>query len=247
MVIDEVISESGKSKTATLERLLYGIEQLAKHGELPKTIGLDFFSAAITVNARGHGAKHLDPVHIDGGEHVDFDAKLLERSGKSKSGFAGVNGTGTAFRAFVPDVLSGGGTRYLPSRPTAMRAAIDRYEWFQKYGIPYGNVGWHVEEAAKLNPEKSVEQHLVELLDFVSSGAHGLRNPVTAADVEMTLANHRKANGIEVKLVVEDERPRTNFTSDVVLCAVCDEEIRDGEPFGPYGKSADFAHSSCIR
>src|SRR5690349_7740550 len=111
-IIDEVASGSGKSRTATLERLLYNLELIAKNGKLPEAIGLDFSGAAVAANVKGHGAKHLDPVNLDGGERVNFDTALLERSGKTKSGFAGVNATTSGtFRALVPDIASGAGSR----------------------------------------------------------------------------------------------------------------------------------------
>src|SRR5689334_16542147 len=95
-LVDEVVAQTGASRTATAERLLYAIELLSKNNLLPKEIGLDFFEATQLLNARGLGAKHLDPVMMAGGEHVDIDVSLLERSSKSKSNFAGVysvNGT----------------------------------------------------------------------------------------------------------------------------------------------------------
>ncbi len=273
-LVSEVSQLSEKSKTAIVEQLLEQIESHARHGELPKTFGLNIIEAAALINARGLGAKHLDPVHQAGGERIDFDASLLERSAKTKTGFAGVSATGTSFRALVPDVEMGGGTRYLPSRPTALAAAIDRFHWFEKYGIPYGNVGFHIEEARKLHPEKSIEQHLVELRDFLSGGAvYGLKNPVTLEEVERVLARHRTSSEssmpvrerrVEALPTIFDENEnaledlkheitkqaatpesRLKAVPDVVICAVCKEEIDGTEPFSPHGK-ADYAHQSCL-
>lgn len=247
-LVDRVAEMSGQSRRATFIRLLYQIELLAKNSKLPDAIGLDFVEQIALLNGRGLGAKHLDPVHQGGGERVNFDVALLERSAKSKTGFAGVNATtGNTFRALVPDVESGTGSRYLASRPTALLAAIDRFEWFERWGIPYGNVGIRVEEIKKKHAEWTMEQCLTALLEFQDDREEQfLKNPITRAAVERTLARHREANGIERPLVVEDERPGPPSRPDVVMCKICEEEIVEGEPFGPIGKGDDFAHVGCI-
>lgn len=256
-LVKESVDLSGQTKTATIERLLFVVESLARHGKLPEAFGLDIIEAAAVINARGLGAKHLDPVHIGGGERIAFDERLLERSNKTKTGYAGVSATGSSFRALVPDVEMGGGTRYLPSRPTALRAAIDRYEWFQKHNIPYGNLGWHVNDLKTKHPEWSDQQCLEYLHAMFSGNAFGLKNPVSLDEIERALERYadrdtKPANEpesrqelIHAQATAEPPASRLASVPDVVRCALCKEAIDDGEPFGPYGK-ADYAHVACL-
>lgn len=262
-LVDEVISSTGDSRTATLERLLYGIELLAKNAKLPESVGLDFIEAARVLSSRGLGAKHLDPVRLDG-ERVDFDVSLLETSNKSKSAFAGVFATtGSTFRALVPD-LDNGGTKYLPSRATALRAAIDRYEYFTTNGIPYGNIGKNFEHWKTLHPDWSIEEIFRALRDDVQRT--GLKWPYNEEQLEKMIATYYARNPPKAAPAkhkdTEIERNAINRSAtletiggakpsrlaavpDKVFCATCKEEIEEGEPFGPVGKS-DYAHTYCI-
>jgi len=238
-LVSEIAEITGRSKTACVELLLEQVEHHARHGKLPETFGLAVIEAAAVVNARGLGARHLDPVHQAGGEHVDFDVSLLERSNKTKTGFAGVSTTGTGFRALVPDPEVGG-TRYLPSRPTALLAAIDRYRWFERFGIPYGNLGWHIAELKKKHPEWDDRQCLEQLRLLLEDGnASGLKNPITLEEVERALARYPE----------RDNKPanssRLAAVPDILQCAICKSEITATEPFGPYGKDG-YAHTSCL-
>lgn len=192
-LVDEVVAQTGASRTATAERLLYAIELLSKNNLLPKEVGLDFFEATQMLNARGLGAKHLDPVMMAGGEHVDIDVSLLERSSKSKSNFAGVYSVnGTSFRAMVPDFDGNGGTKYLASRPTALRAAIDRYEYFTLHGIPYGNIGRHVEHWRKMRPFATMD----EIIQILRSEADNpsYKDPFTSEQLDAWLERYEAAN-----------------------------------------------------
>lgn len=271
--VDQLTKEigdlSGRTKTATVEHLLRVVEMLARHGKLSEAFGLEVLEAAAVINARGLGAKHLDPVHLGGGERVGFDERKLERSNKTKTGYAGVSATGTSFRALVPDVEMGSGTRYLPSRPTALLAAIDRYEWFKKHGIPYGNLGWHVEEVRKRNPEWTDRQCLEYLRIVFSGSTFGIKNPVTLDEIEDALAQLKpepvpvRERVVEVlptifeqneeamaelaEYIAKEASPPSRLAAvpDVVRCALCKQEIEDGEPFGPHGKH-DYAHQACL-
>jgi hypothetical protein len=300
-LVDEVVAVNGGSRTSVLERLLFCTEQLARHGKLPESFGLEVCDAAKVLISRGMGAKHLDPVQLEG-DRVNFDVSLLETSGKSRSSFAGVYATGSSFRAVVPD-LETGGSKYLASRATALRAAIDRYDYFKAHGIPYGNLGKHVEHWKALHPEWSMEQIFELLREDVDRV--GIKWPFTAEQLEATIAAHKARQpkaAIEVasgcpgcgrteeshrcsvclawgcvcnghfkedaEIAAEEEakaapiipgriakleqiaaaKPapsRLTSVPDKVFCVECKDEIVEGEPFGPVGKS-DYAHVSCI-
>lgn len=248
--LDQLISKTaeatGRSRAATLDLFLLAVEVYAKHNKFTDGIGLLWIEQISLLNDTGLGAKHTDPVMRGGGEHVDFDVSLLETSNKSKTGFAGVYATtGNSFRALVPDVEKGGGTRYLASRPTPLQAAIDRFKHFEKYGLPYGAIGWHVEEQRKRNPKITVEQALLNVREFLADGhTFGMKNPIALEDLDRALARHREVNGIETKIIIEDERPRSTPIEVTVKCNVCQQEIEDGEPFGPHGDG--YSHSSCV-
>lgn len=245
-LVSEIAKATERSKTATVEALLFRVEVYAKHGKFTEAFGLEWIEQMTILNAQGHGAKHADPVQLAGGEHVDFDVSLLETSAKSRTGFAGVHATtGNSFRALVPDVEAGGGTRYLTSRKTALQAAIDRFNHYEKYGLPYGAIGWHVEEQRKRNPKITVEQALLNVREFLADGhTFGMKNPIALEDLDRALARHREVNGIETKVIIEDERPRSEPIEVTAKCNVCEQEIEDGEPFGPHGDG--YSHSSCV-
>lgn len=267
-LVSEISQLSGKSKTASVELLLEQVEAHARHNKLPETFGLNVIEAAALLNARGLGAKHLDPVHQAGGEHVPFDERLLERSNKTKTGYAGVSAHGPSFRALVPDVEAGGGTRYLPSRPTGLLAAIDRYEYFKKHNLPYGNLGWHVADLKTKHPDWTDRECLEHLRLFLEDGnTYGMKNPVTLEEVDRALERFidrdvKPANEPEPRTVVDPshdaneerihaiatiEPPASRLAAvpDVVRCVICEEEIVDGEPFGPHGRR-DYAHVACL-
>ena len=176
-----------------LERILDSIEQLAQNDLIPRDMGLDLYSASKVLVARGMGAKHLDPVMMAGGEHVDIDVSLLERSAKSKSQFAGVYSVnGTSFRAMVPDFDGNGGTKYLASRPTALRAAIDRYEYFTQHGIPYGNIGRHVEHWRKMRPFASMDEIIQILRGEADNPSY--KDPFTSEQLDAWLERYEAMN-----------------------------------------------------
>jgi hypothetical protein len=263
-LIEHVAKTMDRSKTEALRSLLFRVETLARHGKLTADFGLEWVEAAALVNAQGMGAKHEDPVAASG-EHVAFDISLLEKSGKSKTGFAGVHATtGNSFRALVPDPEKGG-TRYLTSRPTALQAAIDRFEWFERYGIPYGNVGFHVNHFMSVRPDWSVEQTLREMIEMARSpgGVSAFKNPYTLEEAEKTLERYLKRNKPEAAKPDEPEhvehtrggtlaavpaprKPAIEVVTAEVHCAVCGETIEEGQPFGPFGKDPDdYAHTGC--
>ena len=246
-LVGELGTVNGRSKTANVENILYLVELLARNGKLSTENGftLDFAEASSIVNARGHGARHLDPVELAGGEQVHFDVSLLERSGKSKSGFAGVYATtGSSFRALVPD-LEQGGSRYLTSRPTAVHAAIDRWHYYEQHGIPYGNIGFHVEHLRSLNPALSVEGALRQLLDM--GEMYGIKNPYKLDDVQRILDRHLARNGGKSSVPVEPApapKPIGIAEDGKAYCAICKDEIVENEPFSPHGKT-EYAHAGC--
>lgn len=245
-MVKELTAITGRSKTFTVEDLLFRVETLLRHNKLPETFGLDVIEAAGLVNARGLGAKHLDPVHQDGGLHVAFDVELLEKSSKAKTGFAGVYATTSgSFRALVPDVEQGNGSRYLDSRPTALRAAIDRFEWFEKYAIPYGNVGRHVTHYMNTKGH-DIDEALRELRMLLSGGpVEGLRWPVTLEEVDALIERRIGLHyGKQPEEFPSAGKASTPAISEPVICAVCDEAIKDGSSMGPHGKTG-WAHSHC--
>jgi hypothetical protein len=264
-LVDELVKVTGKSRTACIDMLLFRVEQFARNGEFDKTWGHEWVEVSTIVNARGLGAQHEDPVMLDGGEEIAFDIKLLEKSGRAKTGFAGVYATtGNVFRALVPDTKQGG-SRYLKSHKTALNAAIERFEYFERFGIPYGNVGIQVESLMKRHPEMTIATALADLRDGGLN--YGLKDPYTIEEVEATLARHCAVNGIPVPPIpppawVPDRTPRApgkpklvegpapesepgKTTLDIVTCSICKDPIEEGEPFSPQGR-ADFAHSGCL-
>lgn len=242
-LISAIAEETGRTKTGALQELLLRIETYAKHGKVTEAFGLEWIEQIALLNAKGHGARHLDPVHVGGGEQIDFDVTLLEKSTKSKTGFAGVNATtGNTFRALVPDVEGGTGSKYLASRPTAVLAAIDRYRHYEKWALPYGNIGFHMEHWRKMRPNMTDEERLVMIRE--DADTMGIKNPVKAAEVDRVLARHREIHGTKMKIEIEDAPRSLKSVPSIVVCCVCDQEIEDGEPFGPRGKD-DYAHSSC--
>lgn len=256
VLITELVKIHGRTKMFSIDFLLSRIEQIARNGKMTAELfGLELVEAATLVNARGLGAKHEDPVQLEGGEAIAFDITLLEKTGKSKTGFAGVYTTsGGTFRALVPDVAAGG-SRYLASRKTALAAAIDRFHHFDTHGIPYGHIGWHVEQYKSRHSDWSTERCLVAMVDFANmpGGTYGLKNPYTLDEVEKTLARHRIANKIDPKDWTRPSYERQDSLSanssapttlDVVVCIECKEPIEEGEPFSPRGAS-DFIHAGC--
>ena len=254
-LVDDVAKLMGRSRTATLEALLYRVELLARNNKLTEAFGLDWMEAAAILNARGLGAKHTDPVMLAGGEHVAFDIELLEVSGKSRGGYTGVNATtGSSFRALVPDVEQGG-TRYLASRPTSLEAAIDRYRWFERYGLAYGNLGRNVEHWKRMRPQWTMEEILVNLVEDASS-AKDLKHPYTLAQAEHLLARLRERSRSTVHLgelarsasqaLTETETPAVS--EDVtILCSMCSEPIEDAMDLATWGKTpGSFSHKSCV-
>ncbi len=245
LLVDKLVADSGLSKTATVEHLLRQFELLAKNNKLPEAVGLDVLEAVALLNAQGHGAKHLDPVDLHGGGALRYDIKLFEVSRKTKTGFEGVHATTSGkFRALVPDVMNGGGSKYLPVRGDGASAAQDRYEWFEKHGLPYGNIGVHIEAARKRHPNKTDEQLLVELRDFMSNmNPASFKNPVTVEEIERTLARYREAHGIVVPMEIEPS-PISSGRPATVMCVHCNLEIGDGQPFKQRTKDR-WAHRSC--
>jgi hypothetical protein len=267
--LDEMAKLMGRSRTAALENLLFSFETLARHGKLPAEFGLAWIEIATLVNGRGLGTKHADPV-AETGEQIDIDVSLLEQGGKAKTGFVGVHATtGNSFRALVPDVEAGVGSRYLPSRKTAVLAAIDRYKFYEQHGLPYGNIGQQVEHYKKVRPEWTLEQTLVELYNMGLDGSSKtVKYPFTLEQAAHVLKAYRDKNG--TKFLTKDEqpepaplvhvqRPGTSTTAPkkpepvveapkadkpIVKCAVCDEILDGTEPYGLYGKD-EFAHTGC--
>lgn len=240
----KLLEEAGRLTRTTvnqaLDRLLLAIELHASGGKLD--IGIEWTRAAAAVQ---EAAENEPEPQTD---FPDVDHALLEH-GKSRTGFNGVYFANGKFRAIVPDPAQGGGAKTLPGRTTALEAAVDRYRWYQEHGIPYGNLGWHVALHQEQHPEKSIEQCLLWAHDLVSSGTYGLKKPFTLEQVEKTLAQHRKLHGI----TPPEEKPPTDTSAPVtatlskVMCAVCKDEIADGEPFAPHPSARDaWAHAGCV-
>jgi hypothetical protein len=226
-----------------LERMLVEVELHAKLDKLDKLdLGIAWRAAAETVRAR-HAAA-AEPEQTD---FPDVDHELLEH-GKSRSGFVGVYFANGKFRAIVPDPSQGMGAKTLPGRSTALEAAVDRYRWYHEHGIPYGNLGWHITNHREQHPEKSVEEALLWAYDLVSSGTFGLKRPFTLDQVERTLAAHRKRLGLPDAVPPAGatvSRDAAEVTE--ILCAVCKEEIVEGEPLCAHSSSPNaWAHQGCV-
>lgn len=245
-MVDHVAGLMERSRTDTLGLLLFRVETLCRHGKA-ETFGLEWQEAATILNAQGGGAKHVDPVMLGGGEHITFDISLLEVSSKSKGGYTGVNATtGSSFRALVPDVERGG-TRYLASRPTSLEAAIDRYRWFERYGLAYGDLGRNVEHWKKMRPAWSMEEILVSLVEDASS-AGDLKYPYTLAQAEHLLARFRGRNKaitgpVSSPAAVAKIEPVPEPQLEVVACTVCHELIDDANDASI--SRTGFTHRSC--
>lgn len=247
----------GRNSTDTLELLLFRIETLLRHSKIPE-IGLEWIEIAETLNLRGAAPANADPVKV-AGERIDFDISVLERSGRGRTGFSGVYATtGSSFRALVHDPVNGG-SKYLPSRPTAVQAAIDRYEWYMQHGIAYGNVGIFVEDYMKRNLGATAEEALIAALDF---GDTQIKHPFARKQVEETLRRYREKQGlphIDVDRPVWDQiaalKRRVNEPKalidvlpegDASACSVCHELLNEHEPKAFIGDTMNIAHARCI-
>lgn len=228
------------SVSETLDRMLVAIELHARLGKLD--IGIEWSEAASRLKLKAETV----PEQTD---FPDVDHELLEH-GKSRSGFVGVYFANGKFRAIVPDPAQGMGAKTLPGRTTALEAAVDRYRWYHEHGIPYGNLGWHIAQHREQHPEKSVEQALLWAHDLVSSGTFGLKKPFTLDQVERTLRAHRKRLGLPeapVEEIVETVVKPVTLDVKTITCAVCTEEIVEGEPITPHSSAPDaWAHSACV-
>jgi len=246
-LVQGVAKLMNRSPTDTLELLLFRIETAGRHGKLEDLgLGLEWMEIAAVLNVNGHGAANKDPVAMDGaGDGINFNVELLEKSTRSRTGFAGVYPTGSSFRALVPDPKTNG-TRYLQSRGTSVQAAIDRYQWFAKHGLPYGNIGLFVEWQRKSFPNKSILEHLIEARNWVNAG---LKHEFTAAEVEAAISAYRAANDIpdernEEDLPLAKAEPATTA---LPVCGVCNEQIAAHEKFAFYGAGNDVAHvATCL-
>lgn len=225
-----------------LERMLVEVELHAKLDKLDKLdLGIAWKAAAEAVRAR------LEASEPEQTDFPDVDHSLLEH-GKSRTGFVGVYFANGKFRAIVPDPAQGMGAKTLRGHTTALEAAVERYRWYQTHGLPYGNLGWHIALHREQHPEKSEEQALLWAHDLVSSGTFGLKKPFTLEQVENTLAALRKRLG-RPEVVPAPEATVDLTTSKPVtfstFCAICKEEIVEGEPVSAHG-SSEWAHAACV-
>ena len=171
--------------------LMTRFEVLAKHDRMAE-FGLEWVDAARQLNT----TPKLDTTSSDI-EVNDFDVRLLEKNLKSKSNFAGVYaaGGGSAFRATVPDPVTG--QRYLASHPTALAAAIERFKWFEENGVPYGNLGKKIEQSERSVPDWTMEEHLENAVEEAANGvAKTLKYPYTQQQAQSTLDRYRATKGI---------------------------------------------------
>jgi hypothetical protein len=214
-LVETVADAMGKSRTAALEALLYRVELMAKHEKLTEAFGLDWIDAAAVLKLAGMGAAAKDPVLAGGGEAVDFDVKLLETSRASKSGYAGVYATGSAFRALVTDPKTNG-SRYLQSRPTAVLAAIDRFKWYEQWAMPYGLVGDFLNAeiydnvAFKNLPEPRRTLLGLEYALHVVTTVPGVKIKPDPMQLRATIKRYRELHG----MVPEDQDPTMETAKD---------------------------------
>jgi hypothetical protein len=242
----------GRSEPDALELLLFRVETAARHGKLAEIgLGLEWAEVADVLNANGYGATNGDPVLMAGGEVVDFDISLLETTKQGRTGYAGVYASGTGFRALVPNVENKG-SKYLQVRPTALRAAIDRYEWFHEWGVPYGNLGAWLAEYCERNPEAS----MIEAFSFAKDFAgERLKKPFTRKQLDATIARYREVNGlppedahghVEAPGSFAHVDPAPVEAAEPAKCKVCSVAFKERERFVFIGKSDDVAHAGCL-
>lgn len=235
----------GQPITKVLEALLLDVELLLQHEKMPRELGMRWLAAMELVNVARSAPARADAIAKTGVDHVDFDVALLERSTRSRTGFAGVYSTsGGTFRALVPDPERGG-TKYLASRPTALQAAIDRYEWHQKFKLPYGNLAYFIDEYKQANLGATDRRALEEALDFAD---RGLRRSFSRAQVLEAIANldAREDKGKTLVEVFTEPQDRLGAPEADEICHVCKELF-----FPHQGKSfvldtLHAAHVSCL-
>lgn len=219
--MQNLLTKAGKLTHTTsrgaLDRLMVQIELHARNGKLD--LGFEWTEAMLGID----GA-HTTPDQVEAQEAIAFDVSLLETSAKSAGGFAGVYVVnGSKFRAAVPNPR--GGTAFLKSHSQAIDAAIDRYHWYLKSGLPYGNIGKTVEDFRKRHPEWSIEECLVQAQSWArTTMPHHMKWPYTSDQVAAVLEQHRKAHGIMPKEI--EAAPSPHVVDD------WDGEKSD-EDFGP--------------
>ena len=230
-VLMELLTNVGKithtTWRAAFDRLLLQIELHTRYGTL--NIGPEWVDAM----------KVMLDKPLSEEIHIDFDVSLLETS-KNRAGYAGVYGTGSSFRALVPDPATGG-TKYLPSRATALDAAIERYHYFEKHGIPYGNLGRIVAGHRAIHPEWSVEEALQAAL-LALNGAEessGLKDYYTRTQV-VELLERRGLKASPSEITSPDRGP------DLSRCSVCGQPFKDSDN-PTFGSEPDtLVHRHCV-
>lgn len=231
----------GQPVTKVLEAFLLDVELLLQHEKMPRELGMRWLAAMELVNTERQAPARADAIAKAGAEHVDFDVALLERSTRSRTGFAGVYSTsGGTFRALVPDPTRGG-TKYLASRPTALQAAIDRYEWHREYKLPYGNLAHFVDEYKQTHLGATDRQALEEALDFADKG---LKRPFTRAQVEEALENLAARKGTKGTLVEVFKASEPDDGDPV--CHVCKEPFLPHQGTSFVLDTMHVAHSGCL-
>ncbi len=216
------------SVTKAFSRLISILEMIAKDGDLAKLdIGREWSVMARELNARL--AAESDKVAAREVAY-DVDLNALETS-KARSGFAGVYLANGLYRAHVPDPTQGGGARILEGRKTALEAAIDRYRWFEKHDMPYGNIGWHVNYWKELHPEWPLEQVYRGMIQVAEDTG---KKPYKREHVEKLLEKHLEKTKAE-----RDARPAPK-----AFCVTCGEEITDQKNMTFWGQY-DWKHHSC--
>lgn len=269
-LVNGVAKLMGRTEPDALEQLLFRIETAARHGKLADAgLGLEWVEVADVLNSNGQGAINKDPVLVSGGVKIDFDVRLLEPGKRGKSGYAGVYATGSSFRAMVPDPEGNGGSRYLQSRPTAVLAAIDRYEWYQRWALPYGELGDFVEEV--MTQERARGTTMLQALEYaLTMVGSNIKQKFTEAQVRATIARYKELHPEETKVspklpkvspqlsapaetkepvetaAADDDEPAYVEPAADELCAVCKKVIAADDRFTFFGRGDGMAHVGCV-
>lgn len=161
-LIEEAARISSQNPRALLRQVIFRMGFAVERGEVD-FLGPEFPKALKQLRAGGKLADDRDPITID--------ISKLHANSKIKSGYEGVyvnsNG-GFSVRVKTADgQLIQLGSTY----KTALHAAQDRYRYYEKHHLPYGELETELDMYRKAHPEMS-DEDLLQLINDVR-GAQG--------------------------------------------------------------------------